>query len=138
MEETESLDCVSFMIRYLRPGDFPAAVKCALIELDIPTDTKGYRCLVAAIPLYHTDLEQFLTKELYPEVGKRMGQRTIGGRVEKQIRDTISEAWKRRDTKVWNRYFPPDQKPTNGAFISRISELLSLWEDCLKEKAETK
>lgn len=105
--------------------EFSAAVKRVLIRLYIPTGSKGYRSLIAAIPMYREDPEQSLSKEIYPAVARLLGCRSWQ-QVEKNIRDAISSAWKSRDPEVWAEYFPPDHKPTNGEFISRIAEILDV------------
>lgn len=119
------LETIAAMSQKLEPGNMGAAIKCLLIELRIPTETKGYRCLEAVIPRYHADPGQSFTKELYPDVGKLRG--ITGDLVEKQIRTAITSAWLRRDPEVWDQYFPGGRKPTNGEFISRIAEVLDIW-----------
>ena len=97
--------------------------------LNFPTHLDGYRQLCAAIPLYHTDSNQRLTKELYPAIAKSCGSRD-GRSVEHSIRKAIEAAWKVRNRVVWTKYFKPDTNgkmscPTHQEFISRLSELLN-------------
>lgn len=99
-----------------------AQYKTDMIKLGIMTNLAGYRCLVQAIPLYRENPGQSLTKQLYPEVGEKCSPNLTGAQVEKQIRYAIEIAWQNRDPETWRRYFPMDRKPTNGEFISRISE----------------
>lgn len=128
---------IFFMRRHLDPDSASGALKYILIELRISPKSKGYRCMLEVIPLYHADPEQSMTKEVYPAAAKRLGYRSWK-RVEKQIRDAISAAWKRRDPEVWETYFPGGEKPTNGAFIATISEILSLWENAASENHKDK
>lgn len=125
-----TLDTVSFMVHHLDRDDIPAALKTILIDLHIPTDMKGFPCLVSAIQMHRTDPEQSLTKEIYPDVGQQMDQVCNSRQVEKLIRYAINDAWKKRDPHIWEQYFTPGHKPTNGEFIAQIAELLDLWQSC--------
>lgn len=122
------------MVRHLERGNFSSAAKCLLIDLYFPTETKGYYCLVSAISLYHADPWQSLTKEIYPAVGQLAGLGKNEKRVEKLIREAVQKAWKRRDRRIWDQYFPGEEKPTNREFISKLSEVLDLWEACCAGK----
>lgn len=127
----QTLESIAFLVRHLKPEDFRSAVKCILIQLYVPTDSIGYRCLVITIPMYHDDPEQSLTKEIYPAVAKCLNCFSWK-KVEKNIRDAISVAWHDRDIAVWQRFFPKERRPSNGEFISRISEILGVWEACMR------
>lgn len=128
-----TLDAISFMANHLEPNKIRAAIKCMLIELDIPAELMGYRCMQYIMPLYLSSPEASLTKELYIATGRCFEQRLSGEQVEKLIRYAIGEAWKRRDTEIWHRYFPWDKKPTNGEFLYRLAEMLDLWQECIVE-----
>lgn len=83
----------------------------------------GYQYLLAAVEEFAADPRQSMTKELYPNVGKRFG--ASGGAIEKGIRDAIEQAWKERDNAVWRELFPSDingnvYRPTNKAFFSIV------------------
>lgn len=93
----------------------------------VPTH-HGFRCLLIAAVLAAQNPNQSMTKELYPEVGKRCEPPAVGKQVEKQIRYAIDVAWKQRDAEIWDRYFPTGKKPTNQAFISRLADLLMVWQ----------
>lgn len=131
----QPFELIAFMARHLEPGNLTAAVKCVLIQLYIPTDSKGYRCLIVAIPLYNEDPEQSLTKEIYPAVAKLLGC-FDWKKVEKNIRDAIGRAWSKRDPEIWKQYFQKNRKPGNWEFVSRISEILDIWAVCVKAKEE--
>lgn len=100
------------------------AIKKLLMDLGIAPNLAGYRCLVSAIQLYGADPGQSLTKEIYPAVGRTC--RITGDQVERSIRYAIDAVWQNRVDEVWRQYFPLDRKPTNGEFISRVSEILGL------------
>lgn len=96
--------------------------------LNIPARRDGYRYLLTAIPLFAKKPQQFMTKELYPQVAKLCGCQD-GRAVEHSIRQAIHAAWEHRDNVVWRKYFVPGPKgsipcPSNKAFICRLAELL--------------
>lgn len=99
-------------------------IKAVLIELGIPTNLAGYRCLACAIPMYHEDPGQSVTKQLYPAAGQMCTPSLTGAQVEKLIRYAIDIAWRDRNQEAWKKYFPQDEKPTNWEFISRLVETL--------------
>lgn len=99
-----------------------------LRQLNFPIHRDGYRQLLAAIPLFAENPQQFMTKELYPKVAKLCGCRD-GRAVEHSIRKVIESAWKHRDNAVWRKYFTQGPRgiipcPSNKAFISRLAEFL--------------
>ncbi len=100
-----------------------------LLELDFATNLDGYRYLQAAIPLYAEDPNQRICKELYPAVAHLLG---VGDKnnIERSIRSAIEDAWARRNTALWDKYFPPGmvtrpKGPSNKLFISRIAEAVN-------------
>ena len=100
-----------------------------LRSLGIPTKLKGYLYMREAILILAQDPEQTVTKELYPAVAARCGCASIN--VERAIRSAIESAWKKRDERVWQQYFPPAgdgacRRPTNAEFLNRIADCLAL------------
>ena len=96
--------------------------------LNIPTHRDGYRHLLVAIPLFAKNPQQFMTKELYPQVAKLCGCRD-GRAVEHSIRKAIHAAWEHRDNTIWRKFFIPGPRgsipcPSNKEFICRLAELL--------------
>lgn len=96
--------------------------------LGIPAHRDGYRQLLAAIPLYAKDPQQFMTKELYPKVARICGSRD-GRSVEHSMRKVVHAAWEHRDNAVWRKYFLPGPRgsipcPSNKEFICRMAEFL--------------
>ena len=136
MDAIETLKHVLFLARHLPKDNVQTAVALILLELEIPSEYDGFRYLKSAIPMYYENPSLFLTKELYPAVGKIHG--SSGLMVERSIRFAISSAWKRSDKKAWNLYFPMNQnrkiqKPSNGEFIAQIARFLELWQNCYEE-----
>ncbi len=106
-----------------------ANAKTIVIELlntlGLSIQHHGYVYLMEAILLMTSDPTQAITKELYPRVGERFHRE--GRVVERSIRNALDVAWKRRNPDAWKRYFPDGRKrPTNGAFISKMSEVLRM------------
>lgn len=105
-------------------------VSNVLLQLGFPTKRRGYGSLREAILLFAKDPSQSITKELYPAVVAQSSGTTVY-QVEHAIRSIIRAAWERRDDRIWQLYFPPDENgtvpcPTNAAFISRIADPLSV------------
>lgn len=99
-----------------------------LRQLGFPVRRAGYRYLLAAIPLYAENPNQYLTKELYPKVAKRCNGKDNRA-VEHAMRTVIDYAWSHRDNTIWRKYFTPGPRgtipcPSNKEFISRLAELV--------------
>lgn len=123
------LNTILFMCNHLESGNLFSAVKFILIVLYMPSEMAGYPTLIVAILKYCTDRTQSVTKELYPSVGRQLGVSRF--KVEKDIRDVINKGWQRRDRKTWDPYFPQEKTPTNLEFISRIAEVIDMWQECV-------
>ena len=100
-----------------------------LHTLGFHTHLMGYRQLCIAIPMFTADPQMVLDKELYPTIAAQ-SKNPDGRSVEHSIRQSITDAWRRRDIAIWQKYFPPTgvtrKCPTNKEFISRIAEMLEL------------
>ena len=110
------------------PNDLSVSVCTHLHIQKFMTHLDGYQQLCAAIPRFHADPHQRLTKELYPAVAQECGCKDSRS-VEHSIRKAILAAWKARTHTVWAKYFPPNDNgeqpcPTNKEFISRIAQML--------------
>lgn len=91
----------------------------------------GYDCVVEALYQVRYQSVRMVTKELYPDVAKVCGGSR--GRVEKAIRDSIRDAFSRRDESIWRMYFNPDrcgnlQCPSNTTFLMAFAD------DCLQDR----
>lgn len=97
------------------------------LTLGIPAHIKGYSYLREAVHMVLLDrsLLSRITKELYPGVAKRF--ETTASKVERAMRHAIEVAWSRGRLDSANRMygcrlFDAMDKPTNGEFISCVSE----------------
>lgn len=95
-----------------------------LRDMGLAPRADGFSYLLEAVPMYMRDPQQAMTKELYPDVGKRFHK--SGASVERSIRSAIEGAWKRGGYKSWGAYFPvmPDgtiPKPSNSTFLSAVA-----------------
>ena len=105
--------------------DETALTRQMLHELGIPVHRIGYRQLCIAIPLAARDPSLHITKELYPYIASRFGYSNWHP-VERAIRSAIYDAWNRRDTAIWNLYFPGYEKvPPNKLFILELAERIN-------------
>lgn len=98
-----------------------------LLSMGFKSSHDGYKYLREAILIMAKNPNQPLTKELYPQVAG-LFQRD-GGNVERSCRTAIGYALENGDKQVWRTYFTADAngviaKPTNGAFITRMVEVL--------------
>ena len=109
------------------PMDLSSQVKTILVRLGFPTKPRSYALLHDAILWMADHPGAFLSKELYPAIGKMHGISDLSA--EKDIRVLIHTIWEHRDDRIWQLYFPPDAegnipRPTNGTFITRIVDRL--------------
>lgn len=109
--------------------DSRTTVTNLLLSLGVPTKLHGYAYLREAVLLMAKDPGQSITKELYPKVAALCG--CDPKHVERSSRNAIASAWRCRDERVWQLYFPPGTdgtipRPTNGTFISRLADSLRL------------
>ena len=112
-----------------QPQDLPFQISGLLMMMGFSVKLNGFRYLQESIFRMLSAPDQSITKELYPGVGHVYG--TLGSHVERSIRGAILDAWKHRDDKIWQLYFPPDSsgemvKPTNAVFITRIADGLRI------------
>lgn len=94
-----------------------------LARLGFNMATDGSRIVLTALKCYAENPGQKLTMQLYPQVAQLCG--TTWQQVEKAIRSAIDTAWGKH-RQQWLAYFPAGKngrplRPTNGAFLSRIT-----------------
>ncbi|MBQ6824532.1 MAG: sporulation transcription factor Spo0A [Clostridia bacterium] len=100
-------------------------------EVGVPAHIRGYDYIRDSILLSLKDRNMLkaITKDLYPTVAKN--NNTTASRVERAIRHAIEVAWGRGDIDVLNAIFgftvkSSKGKPTNGEFISMLTERIRL------------
>ena len=105
------------------------AIVNLFLTLGIPAHIKGYQYLREAVKMVLADRDVInrITKELYPGIAKKFD--TSASKVERAMRHAIEVAWSRGRLDAVNRMygykvFSPEDKPTNGEFISCVSEKL--------------
>lgn len=106
---------------------YTTMAKQLLLTLNFRTNLSGYHYLLDAVTYLQKDIQQSLTKELYPAVARDCG--SSWQQVEHGIRIAIRDAWQSRDDSVWSLYFPPEKngkipKPTNSKLLTRLAECL--------------
>ena len=114
-------------IEKMAPGvrtDLRSTVLAHLHRLGIPTHMDGHQMLTLGLPLYLKDPGQTLSKELYPAIACAMGRGTAIT-VERSLRQAIRAAWKRRDERIWQEYFPVGVHgtitcPNNKKFLTAL------------------
>ena len=100
-----------------------------LVELGIPANLQGFRCLQSAIVkvVLNPDLIKKITKFLYPQVGNEQG--VSGPIAERSIRHSTDIGYSKTGFKSLNKIFGLDckplvSKPTNCELIAIISEAI--------------
>ena len=95
--------------------------------LGVRKKLSGYSCIQEAVNQMIQNPGLSLTKEVYPAVAAICGG--TPARVERAIRGTIVDTWKRREDKIWKVFFPPNQSgqlccPSNGEFLAVVAGCL--------------
>lgn len=100
-------------------------------EVGVPAHIRGYDYIRNSIllSLENRNMLKAITKDLYPTVAKN--NNTTASRVERAIRHAIEVAWGRGDIDTLNSIFgftvkSSKGKPTNGEFISMLTERIRL------------
>ena len=130
---TMALLCAIALTIFMVEAQIPSPVPLPGVKLGLSNIVTVFAVFVMgpveAILILAQDPEQTVTKELYPAVAARCGCASIN--VERAIRSAIESAWKKRDERVWQQYFPPAgdgacRRPTNAEFLNRIADCLAL------------
>lgn len=98
-----------------------------MIAMGFKTKWDGYLYLKEAIALAFSRKNPSVTKELYPAIAAVYD--TKPDLVERSIRSAIVAAWRHRDERIWQQYFPPGPdghipRPTNADFIAQLVEYI--------------
>lgn len=100
-----------------------AVVDDLLLNMGLRMRLCGYDCVQAAMRILMEDKNKPVTKVIYPEVAEICGGNAK--RVERAIRNVITDAWKNRDDGLWRMFFSPDCNgeipcPSNSEFLARM------------------
>lgn len=111
-------------------SDVEKLAQDVLTAIGVPSHLRGYRFLTTglAMMVYEPSLIYGITTKLYPMIAGRCGG-TTKQRVERGIRHAIEIAWDNSDPDDLAKYFGKSVsyykgRPTNGAFLARLSDLL--------------
>ena len=115
-----------------RPGADPEYLtRELLLELGAPDHLVGHPYVVQAILLVieNNSYIHNITFGLYPQVALIF--KSTPARVERAIRHLVEVTWTRGDLDVLSRYFgntisPDKGKPTNGEFLARLANVVTL------------
>ena len=117
------------LLRYQSLDESPVhtAIMGILTDFGIPSGYSGSKYLLSAVMLMAQNPSQYMTKELYPSIGKDFGK--SGEQVERSIRHAIGMGLKNGDPSVWEDCFGKDKsgmpkKPRNGDFIIEMVKIL--------------
>lgn len=107
-------------------------------EIGISAHLSGYKFLIQAIMLAAQDKNRLsaITKCIYPTIAKH--NKTSTQRVERAMRNAISNAWSRNYSVLMNNIFKNEsfenRKPTNSEFIAVIADKVKLENDYINWK----
>ena len=120
---------VEKLLRYqsLDVSPVHAAIVGILRDFGISSGYSGSKYLLSAIVRMAQDPSQFITKELYPSVGKDFNK--SGEQVERSIRHAIGMGMENCDPFLWENSFGKEEngklkKPKNGDFIIEMVKIL--------------
>ena len=106
-------------------------ISVLLSRMGISASIKGYHFIRKAVILALEDEEALvgITKGLYPDIAKFY--KTSASKVERAIRHAIESAWKKNGPQIYFEVagYLPSEKPTNGQFLSALSEYFRLHEE---------
>lgn len=112
-------------------GDPDYLIRELLLELGAPDHLVGHPYVVQAVQLVIQDRSYIdnITYGLYPQLALTF--EATPSRVERGIRHLVEVTWTRGDLEVLGRYFgntvsAGKGKPTNGEFIARLANIISL------------
>lgn len=133
-----TLKHAKFLAKHLGHCDYSTVVIVILYELGFAPKNDGFHCLKKAIVMRCENPARQFKNDIYIEVSLQLDGTEDNDRVEQSIRRAISDAWKRRDEKVWRRFFytvgkEKLSKPSNGDFIATLAWFVELWQGCCKE-----
>ncbi len=101
----------------------PDHVERVLRGLHITGKLDGLRYLVYAVSatVRDPDSTRYITKELYPEIGKHFG--VTAAAAERAMRTAIEASWNRGGRETLDRMagYHLDQRPTNSEFIDIVA-----------------
>lgn len=102
-------------------------VNAVCLSLGLRPDLQGYPAVVEGIVYVMDHPNCTVTKELYPELARRLGGTDT--QMERACRECIGKAWAGRDFAVWSQYFTEgrlqQRKPvSNGRFLKQMAACL--------------
>ena len=107
-------------------------------EIGMPSHLSGYKFLIQAIMMAAQDNTKLnaITKCIYPVIAKH--NKTTTQRVERAMRNAISNAWSKRHSLLMNNTFENEnyenRKPTNSEFIAVVADKVKFENDYINWK----
>lgn len=139
--KNELLQHVLFLAQYLKKSDTDLVIALELMDLGFANKYHGTQYLKTAISLFYEDPTQLVVDGLYAAVAKVHGGHTTKVQVEASIRRAIQKAWKNGNPDNWKVRFPEEamrrKSPSNAGFITRMIDILALWQECLNSSTAT-
>lgn len=113
-------------------------IHIALKEITDHSDQEGFPLAKMVVEIICEDRFCVLSKDAYVTVGNRANPPMGSEQVCQAISRLIQNAWKNRNMKIWQCYFPEGTHgytacPTNREFLFAIADFVELWQGCCEE-----
>lgn len=131
----DTLKYVLFLARHFDKQNIRAVTLVILFDLGFTPSNDGFGYLRQAIEMQYSKTTPTIIKWMYPLISAT-GETTDSWQyIDQAIRRAIKIAWNDRDPELWSLFFPSNHNsiskcPSNKEFISRISCIIELWQNC--------
>ena len=137
----DTLKYVLFLARHFDKQNIRAVTLVILFDLGFTPSNDGFGYLRQAIEMQYSKTTPTIIKWMYPLISAT-GETTDSWQyIDQAIRRAIKIAWNDRDPELWSLFFPSNHNsiskcPSNKEFISRISCIIELWQNCKEANYE--
>lgn len=133
-----SLKHAKNIAQYLNKCNNTYIIHIALKELGISSSSEGFQYAKNTVRLLYEHPTATLTNGVYLAAGMISDPPAEQAQVEQAIRNAVKRAWKDRDGKVWNYYFPVGRAgrtecPSNRDFLMAVVDFVILWDGFCEE-----
>ena len=131
----DTLKYVLFLARHFDKQNIRAVTLVILFDLGFTPSNDGFGYLRQAIEMQYSKTTPTIIKWMYPLISASSETTDSWQYIDQAIRRAIKAAWDERDPELWCLFFPSNHNgipkcPSNKEFISRISCIIELWQNC--------
>ena len=133
-----SIRHAKFLAKHLNKCGVPFIVRIMLKEIGLPSGKDGFEYAKYAVLMLLENPFETLKNGIYLAVGLLRNPPAGQEQVEQSIRFGIRTAFKDRNEKIWECYFPKgypgsDSCPPNRDFLMAVVDFVQLWKACCEE-----